>query len=81
MNSVGPAERGMASALTGVMRSLGMVISMFIVTALISLRLGDGAIDNQPGEFLSAMSWSFAVFAVLAAAGVVMAARPRRKIA
>ncbi len=81
MNSVGPAERGMASALTGVMRSLGMVISMFIVTALISLRLGDGAIDNRPAEFLSAMSWSFVVFAVLAAVGVVMATRPRRTIA
>lgn len=78
MNSVGPTERGLASALSAVMRSLGMVISMFIVTAFLSMRLGDGAIGNRPSEFLSAMSWSFSIFAVLTAIGVVLAAVPRR---
>ena len=81
MNSVGPAERGLASALSAVMRSLGMVIGMFIVTAFLSMRLGDVAIDDRPADFLSAMRWSFVIFAVLAALGVVQAVRSRRAIA
>lgn len=81
MNSVGPAERGLASALSAVMRSLGMVIGMFIVTAFLSMRLGDVAIEDRPADFLSAMRWSFVIFAVLAALGVVQAVRSRRAIA
>ena len=42
MTSVVPAERGMASALSAEMRSLGMMVSMAIVTVLISVRLGNG---------------------------------------
>ena len=78
MSSVEPGERGMASALSAATRSLGMVISMFVVTAFLSLRLGDGAVANRPAEFLSAMHWSLVIFAVLTAGGVVLAAVPRR---
>ena len=78
MNSVSPEERGLASALSAVMRTLGMVISMFIVTAFLSIQLGDGTIGDRPGEFLSVMSWSFIIFAVLTAFGVVLATTPRR---
>jgi MFS family permease len=73
MNSVGPGDRGLASALTAVMRSLGMVISMFVVTALIALGLGDGAIADHQDEYLSAMRWTFIIFAVLTAAGAALA--------
>ena len=81
MNSVEPGERGMASALSAATRSMGMVISMFIATAFLALRLGDGAVGNRPAEFLSAMHWSFVIFAVLTAGGVVLAAVPRRTAA
>ena len=78
MNSVSPAKRGLASALSAVMRTLGMVVSMFIVTAFLSIQLGDGAIGDHPGEFLWVMSWSFIIFAVLTAFGAVLATTPRR---
>lgn len=78
MNSVGPSERGMASALSAVMRSLGMVLSMFVVTALLAVQLGAGAIADRPEDYLSVMRWSFIVFAALTALGIVMAAGRRR---
>ena len=79
MNSVGPAERGMASALSAVMRSLGMVVSMFIVTALIAVELGASAIADRPDAYLSVMRWSFIAFTVLTALGVLMAARKKQQ--
>ena len=75
MTSVGPEERGVTSALSAVMRSMGMMVSMFIVTALLSLRLGAHAVADRPEAFLSVMTWSFTVFAALTALGVILAAR------
>ena len=78
MNSVQPGGRSMASALSGLMRSLGMVVSMFVVTAALSTRLGTAAVADRPAEFLSVMTWSFATFAALTAAAVVAAALAAR---
>ena len=74
MHSVQPDGRSMASALSGLMRSLGMVVSMFVVTAALSTRLGTAAVAERPAEFLSVMTWSFAAFAALTAAAVTAAA-------
>ena len=79
MNSVEAADRGQASALSGLSRSMGMVVSMFIVTAFISISLGDTAIDHNPRDFLHALSWSFTLFVGLAILGVIQAIRPQRR--
>lgn len=80
MNSVPVTERGMASALSAVMRSMGMVTGMFIATAFLAARLGDTAIQDNPVEFLGAMRWTFVIFATLTAAGVVQAGRRHRAL-
>ncbi len=77
MNSVGPGERGLASALSALMRSLGMMVSMVIVTASLSFRLGAAAVADRPEAFLGVMTVSFVAFAALTALGVAMAARAR----
>ena len=79
MNSVEATDRGQASALSGLSRSMGMVVSMFIVTAFISISLGDTAIDNSPRDFLHALRWSFTLFVGLAILGVIQAIRPQRR--
>ena len=79
MNSVEAADRGQASALSGLSRSMGMVVSMFIVTAFISISLGDTAIDHNPRDFLYALSWSFTLFVGLAILGVIQAILPQRR--
>ena len=75
MTSVGPAERGMASALSAEMRSLGMMVSMGIVTVLISIRLGTAAISTVPDRYLSVMTLVFVAFSVLTALGVAASLR------
>ena len=75
MTSVGPAERGMASALSAEMRSLGMMVSMAIVTVLISVRLGTAAISSVPERYLSVMTLVFISFSVLTALGVLASLR------
>ena len=71
MTSVVPAERGMASALSAEMRSLGMMVSMAIVTVLISVRLGTAAVSSVPDRFLSVMTLVFVAFSILTALGVI----------
>ncbi len=75
MTSVPAADRGMASALSAEMRSLGMMVSMAIVTVLISVRLGTAAISSVPERFLSVMTLVFIAFSVLTALGVLASIR------
>lgn len=75
MTSVTAADRGMASALSAEMRSLGMMVSMAIVTIAISVRLGTAAVSSAPDEFLSAMRLVFIAFSVLTALGVIASLR------
>ena len=75
MTSVPAADRGMASALSAEMRSLGMMVSMAIVTVLISVRLGTAAISSVPERFLSVMTLVFVAFSVLTALGVLASIR------
>ena len=75
MTSVVPAERGMASALSAEMRSLGMMVSMAIVTVLISVRLGTASVSSVPDRYLSVMTLVFVAFSVLTALGVAVSLR------
>ena len=75
MNSVAPGDRGLASALSGLMRSTGMMVSMFIVTASLSLGLGTAAVADDPDAFGDVLTGSFVVFAALTALGAAVAAR------
>jgi hypothetical protein len=72
MNSVQPNEYGIASALSANMRSLGMVLSMMMITVFMSFYLGTHMIDTHPAEFLSVMHSSFFVFALFAGGGTVL---------
>ena len=76
MNSAETGERGLASALSALMRAFGMMVSMFVVTAYLSLRLGADAVQDRPDAFLTVMTWSFAAFTLLTALGAAAAARP-----
>ena len=75
MNSIGTSERGLASALSGLMRSFGMVISMFVVTAFLSMNVGDNTIEDKPQDFLFALRFSFVIFTLLGVVGVFQAIR------
>jgi EmrB/QacA subfamily drug resistance transporter len=71
MSSVERRIYGVASAIVGTMRQLGMMFSMGIVTMILALRLGQAEIvPENAGEFLSSMRTAFTVFAVLCLGGV-----------
>ena len=72
MNSVTPKEYGMASALSAQMRSLGMALSMIIITIFMSVYIGEHMIDNHSIEFLSVMRSSFIIFTLFAGGGTYL---------
>ena len=65
-------ERGLASALTAEMRSIGMMVSMSFATVILSVRLGTAAVADRPEAYMSAMTTAFTVFSVLTALGVLV---------
>jgi MFS family permease len=67
MNAVPPDRTGIASALSGTARSLGMVSGMLIVAALVSLKLGHAPVDADPARFVATMQLSFWILAALTA--------------
>ena len=77
MAAAPPGERGLASALTAEMRSIGMMVSMTFVTVMLSLRLGAASVADRPEAYMSAMTTSFIVFAALTALGVLVSLRRR----
>ncbi len=72
MNSVKPYEYGIVSALSANMRSLGMVLSMMIITVFMSVYVGKHMIDTRSAEFLLVMRGSFILFALFAGAGTFL---------
>jgi EmrB/QacA subfamily drug resistance transporter len=71
MSSVNRGIYGVASAMVGTMRQLGMMFSMGIVMMLLALYLGQTelAADNAD-EFVGSMKMAFSVFAVMCLGGV-----------
>ncbi|MFV0437443.1 MAG: MFS transporter [Desulfopila sp.] len=71
MNSVPRELYGMASSLTGIARSLGMLISMGISTYLIEHFMGHTTINTQTQQaFLDSMHWGMIAFAIISCAGI-----------
>lgn len=71
MNSVPPTRASIASALTGTSRSLGMLAGMFITAAVISIELGDVAVDREPVRFVAVMETTFLILALLTLVALV----------
>lgn len=73
MGSMDKSHYGIASAMAASMRTLGMVLSMVLVTAAMSVHMGNAVVTlANTDNFLAAMRWSFAIFAALGGFGVAL---------
>ncbi|WP_028580179.1 MFS transporter [Desulfogranum japonicum] len=71
MNSVPKELYGMASSLTAIARSLGMLTSMGISTYLIEHFMGHTSITTETQQaFMSSMHWGMIVFATISCIGI-----------
>ena len=72
MGSVEKRHLGVASGMTGTMRTTGMMISMIIITVSFSLMMHGKAVSaNTIPDFLKAMQIDLKIFAALCACGVL----------
>jgi MFS family permease len=71
MSSVGQEHYGIAASLLATMRGAGMLASMTLITAILSLFMGDHAVtvDTIPA-FITSMRTAFVCFSFLCAVGV-----------
>jgi MFS family permease len=77
MGSVDKTYYGVASAVTGIMRLVGQMLSMSIATLLITLMVGNVEITpTYYPAFLTAFRLAFIVFAVLCFAGIIFSLLP-----
>jgi MFS family permease len=65
MNSVPAERRSIASALTAVARTLGMMLGMLMTAAVVSIYIGDAPVGSDPALFLRTMRTSFLVLAAV----------------
>lgn len=73
MGSVESRDFGVASAMTGGMRTTGMTLSMVLVSLTLSHFLGDAAVNAQNfGQYLKVMHLLISGFAVLSGVGVLL---------
>lgn len=71
LSSVERRTYGVASALVGTMRQMGMMFSMGIVMMMLALRLGQAEITaGNMDRFVGSLSTAFAVFAVMCFGGI-----------
>jgi EmrB/QacA subfamily drug resistance transporter len=71
MSSVNRGMYGVAGAMVGTMRQMGMMFSMGIVTMILALHLGGADIGpDNVDSFVGSMRTAFAVFAVMCVGGV-----------
>ena len=71
MGSVDRRIYGVASAMVGTMRQLGMMFSMGVVMMILALYLGQAEIQsNNIPAFITSMKTAFSVFAVLCFGGI-----------
>lgn len=72
MGSVEPKYYGVASSIVATMRSLGMLVSMALITVVIGNIFGDHAINEQNRDiFLTAMRISFIFFTCMGITGII----------
>ena len=72
MNAVPRERSSLASALSATARSLGMVIGMLIVGALVSVNLGHEPVGADPARYIATMHTAFWVLAALTAAALAV---------
>jgi nitrate/nitrite transporter NarK len=71
MSSVDRRTYGVASAMVGTMRQLGMMFSMGIVMMILALHLGQAEIVSENiDDFVGAMRTGFVVFAAMCVGGI-----------
>ncbi|HOI12768.1 MAG TPA: MFS transporter [Methanoculleus sp.] len=76
MGSVTKRDYGCASAMTAMMRSLGMMLSMGAVLVVFAVVMGATVVTPATfPEFLASIQWIFLAFTVLSAFGVVLSLR------
>ena len=74
MASVGRKDYSVASSILSTMRSVGHTASMAVVTAVVSLKLGDSSLsDAEPGILMETIHTAFLIFALLCVIGIFMA--------
>ena len=72
MNAVEPRVYGVASAVVGTMRQVGMTLSMGAVMLILKAHLGDAEVDAATaGAFVAGMRTAFTIFAALCAVGIL----------
>ncbi len=72
MSSVEPSVYGVASAVVGTMRQVGMTLSMGAVMVILKAHLGDAEVDAaSAGAFVTGMRTAFSIFAALCAVGIL----------
>lgn len=72
MNAVPRDRSSLAAALSATARSLGMVIGMLIVGALVSVHLGHEPVGADPARYIATMHTAFWVLAGLTAAALAV---------
>jgi len=71
MSSVGPKHYGIASSLMATMRGAGMLTSMTIITAILTVFMGDRPLTpDTHDEFILSMHTAFICFSIMCAAGI-----------
>jgi len=76
MTNIDKKNLSVASALTAQTRSIGMIISMLLVTLYLSLLMGDAAVTVETSDsYLSVMRYSLISLAVLGAMAIFMSIR------
>jgi MFS family permease len=77
MGSVCPSRLGIASAISGGLRNIGMVSSMVIITICFSLFMGDSPVKLETlPEYMQSMNSALLILACLGALGVFLSFLP-----
>ena len=72
MSAVEPPVYGVASAVVGTMRQVGMTLSMGVVMVILNAHLGGAEVDaGSAGPFVDGMRTAFSIFAALCAVGIL----------
>jgi EmrB/QacA subfamily drug resistance transporter len=72
MGAVSPRLYGLAAAMVGSARQLGMMLSMAVVMLVLALGLGQAPVGPETGQaFLTSMSVALSLFAGLCAVGIL----------
>jgi MFS family permease len=79
MNSVPAERRSIASALTAVARTLGMMLGMLMTAAVVSLYIGDAPVGSDPQLFLRTMKTSFVVLAAVSLVALALSLAASRQ--